>query len=104
VKLPSKRVARRKWYVICALFMMQTAGLFAIAPYWNGGALFGDTHALAWFVAGAGVTFLLLAMTDPGTASSTKANRYLFAVTGGLAFNAVVTGCGPLATLVPVTT
>jgi hypothetical protein len=32
---------------------------------------------------------LLLAMTEPGTAFSTQANRYLFAVMGGLAFNAV---------------
>jgi hypothetical protein len=89
--LVSKTTARRLWYALCVLFMVESAGLFTIAPYWSGGAIVGKIHALACFVSGAGVTFLLLAMNDPGRALLTRANRYLFAVMGGLAFNVVVT-------------
>jgi hypothetical protein len=89
--LVSRKVARRVWYVLCTLFTVETVGMFTIAPYWNGGAIVGEIHALACFVAGAGVTFLLLGMTQPGAGLSTKVNRYLFALMGGLAFNVLVT-------------
>jgi hypothetical protein len=89
MRLVSKHTARRIWCALCLLFMGATAGLIMLAPYWNGGALVGEIHAVACFVAGFGVTFLLLALTEPGTAFSTQANRYLFAVMGGLAFNGV---------------
>jgi hypothetical protein len=91
MKLLSKHIARRIWCALCALFLAETGGLFAVAPYWNGGAIVGEIHALACFVAGAGIAFLLLAITEPGAVFSTRANRYLFAVMGGLAFNVVVT-------------
>jgi hypothetical protein len=87
----SKKAARRLWYALGALFLVETVGLFTIAPYWNRGALAGEIHGLACFAAGLGLTFLLLAITEPGSALSTRANRYLFAVMGGLAFEVVVT-------------
>lgn len=71
--------------------MVEAGGLFVIAPYWNGGTIVGGIHALACLIAGAGITFLLLATTEPGTTFSTRANRYLFAIMGGTAFNLVVT-------------
>lgn len=91
MNLPSRQVARRIWYALSVLLIAETAGLFIIAPYWNGGALAGEIHALACLAGGAGVTFLLLAITEPGTAFSTRVNRYLFAILGGLACNVVLT-------------
>lgn len=89
--LVSKNVARRVWYVLCGLCILEVIGLFAVAPYWNGGAVTGEVHALAIIIAGAGVAFLVLAKTDPGAALSTRVSRYTFALMSGLAFNVVVT-------------
>jgi len=89
--LVSKKTARLIWHALAVVFMVETVGLFTIAPYWNGGAIVGEIHGLACFVAGAGVMFLLLATTEPGSAFSTKANRYMFALMGGLAFDVIVT-------------
>jgi len=91
MKVPSKQVARKIWYALCVLFIAETVGLFVIAPSWNGGALAGEIHALACLAAGAGVTFLLLAITEPGTALSKRVNRYLFAILGGVAGNVILT-------------
>ncbi|MFC0698275.1 hypothetical protein [Paraburkholderia humisilvae] len=71
--------------------MAETVGMLTLAPYWNGGASVGEFHALALFIAAAGVMFLLLASTEPGTALSTRVNRYMFALMGGVAFNVVAT-------------
>ncbi len=87
----SAKTARRTWYALSGLCFLEMAGLMTIAPSWDGGAMLGEIHALAFVVAGLGVMFMLLAVTVPGTTLSTKLNRYLFAVTGGLAFNVVVT-------------
>lgn len=91
MKFLSKQVARKIWYALCALSIAETVGLFMIAPHWYGGAIAGEIHALACLAAGAGVTFLLLAITEPGTALSTRVNRCLFAIMGGLAANMILT-------------
>ena len=91
MKLLSRKTARNIWYALCVLCVAETAGLFMIAPHWNGGSLIGQIDALACVAAGASVTFLLLAITKPGTALSTRVNRYLFAILGGVAGNVILT-------------
>lgn len=91
MKLLSKGTARRVWSVLVFLCAVETVGLFIIAPLWDGGARVGELYALGCVAAGVGVMFLLLAVTEPGTALSTRVNRYLFAVMGGLACNVIVT-------------
>lgn len=70
---------------------MEAAGLLTIAPSWKGGTLEGEINALAFFVAGAATTFLLLARTRPGSSHVTQGLRYLFALMGGSAANLLLT-------------
>jgi len=89
--LVSNKVARRIWYSLCGFFMIETAGMFTIAPYWNGGAIEGDINALACLMAGGGVTCFLLASSEPGAAFLTRSSRYMFAFIAGLATNVIST-------------
>lgn len=91
MKRLSAKVARRAWYILGALFAMETVGLFIIAPYWNGGLERPEVNGLACFVGGIGTVFFLLAVTQPGTRLSTTVNRYMFALLGGMSFNIIST-------------
>ena len=51
----------------------------------------GEINALAFFVVGIGVAFLLLARTQPGLTLGTQGLRYLFALIGGSATNVLLT-------------
>lgn len=87
----SAKGARRAWYILAALFAMETVGLFMIAPYWNGGLERAEVNGLACFVGGIGMVFFLLAVTQPGKRFSTTVNRYMFALLGGMSFNIIST-------------
>lgn len=91
MKLLSTKAARKVWSALFVLCVVETVGLFTIAPLWDGGVRIGELYALACFAAGVGVMSLLLSITEPGTAPSTRVSRYLFAFMGGLAFNVIVT-------------
>ncbi|MDF0506766.1 hypothetical protein POK33_39115 [Burkholderia cenocepacia] len=86
-----RTTATQRWYAVFALFLMEAIGLLAIAPVWKAGAMIGEINALAFFVFGVGVTFLLLARTRPGLTLGTQGLRYLFALVGGSGANVLLT-------------
>lgn len=88
---PSRKVARRIWYFLCGLCVVETVGMMTLAPGWDGGTIEGELNGLACFIGGAGVTFFLLGMSEPGTSFSTRLSRYMFALCGGLAADVIVT-------------
>jgi hypothetical protein len=87
----SPKVARRIWYFLCGLCVIETVGMLTLAPVWDAGTIEGELNGLACFIGGAAVTFFLLGMSEPGTSFSTRLSRYMFAVGGGLAANVIVT-------------
>ncbi|TCG01063.1 hypothetical protein BZM26_09940 [Paraburkholderia strydomiana] len=82
---------RRLWTVLAVICVIEAAGMFVIAPIWNGGSMVGEIHALAVFIASAGLSFFSLATTAPGAALWTHLSRFVFAAAVGLAFDVVVT-------------
>lgn len=87
----TNKLPRRLWFALTCLFAIEAFGLILIAPDWRGGAEQGGINALAMFLIGGAVAFLLLARTRPGAAFWTRASRYLFAFAGGMAANVVLT-------------
>ncbi|EDT05907.1 hypothetical protein BamIOP4010DRAFT_0644 [Burkholderia ambifaria IOP40-10] len=65
--------------------------MFLIEPYWQGGTIRGELHALALSIVGGAVMLLLLARTEPGAKFGTQFLRYLFALIGGTAANVILT-------------
>ncbi|RQR65236.1 hypothetical protein [Burkholderia sp. Bp9015] len=83
--------ARQCWYAAFGLFLLEAIGLLTIAPAWKAGTMEGEINVLAFFVAGIGIAFLLLARTRPGSTLGTQGLRYLFALMGGSAANVLLT-------------
>lgn len=87
----SRNLARQGWYVVCFLFFAESMAMFGLAPAWEGGGRIGEIHGLACFVAGLGVTCLLLGASRPGASVFTQALRYMFALNTGAGFQATMT-------------
>ncbi|WP_423383564.1 hypothetical protein [Burkholderia sp. LMG 32019] len=65
--------------------------------------MIGEINALALFVVGGAVSFLLLARTTPASSLSTQFSRFMFALMGGTATYVVMTW-GLWAVGVPIVT
>ncbi|WP_175816928.1 hypothetical protein [Burkholderia diffusa] len=101
--LLKKETARRIWYALSGLCVVEAAGMAILAPSWKGGTVIGEINALALFVAGGGVLFLLLARTTPAVSLSTQLMRLMFALMGGTATYVLLTW-GLWAAGVPIVT
>lgn len=101
--MPKKETARRIWYALSGLCVIEAAGIAILAPSWKGGTLIGEINALALFVVGGAVSFLLLARTTPASSLSTQFSRFMFALMGGTATYVVMTW-GLWAVGVPIVT
>ncbi len=89
--------ARTVWTGLSALTALLAISMLAIARGWQGDITPGQINALALFVVGVAVMFLLLARLTPGRTFQTQGLRFLVAIVGGVAANVNLTwGCWAL--------